>query len=245
MKFTDVIAASIAAYKASQNEIITSDGLCYPPGTTAPFYRWSNKTLVLFHLKHRFPDAFKREFKFEKDKKPFDLLVTDETRREAERLIGVVSSSYMMALLSNQRVSNFTAELSKTVEARETMDINAMLSKVGMLVYLPQVAAAFEKQNNRQEKEQDFVVSRHLGKIRDKLEINVTVFNCIYSTNWNRYFVKAYTDNNDVVFFSSDRAWENSKKYNVRARIKKLVMNEQPGRPTYKITGLSHVKELS
>lgn len=240
MKFIDVVAASIAAYNASQKQMISGDGMIYSV-PDRPVYQWSNKSLVLTHLKNKFPEC-NFDIRITVDQKPFKLVVTDETYAEAERIIEVISSSYVMSLLSGERINSFTEQICKAVEARDAFDLATLRHKIGMLVYIPHIAAGIDRKNTKQEKEQDFVVSQHLGKIKDKLELDITVFNAVFSQQWNRHYIKAHTSENNVVFFSSNHAWQQNAQYRIRARVKQLDVNNQPGQPQYAVTRLSHVK---
>jgi hypothetical protein len=240
MKFVDVAAASIAAYRASQQQVIASDGMNYSD-PKKPVHQWSNKSLVLSYLKNKFPES---KIKFGISPGPFELEVNDETYAEAERIINLISQSYVMALLSSQPMAKFFIDLAKLVEDRDKFTDANLIMRVGMLVYLPKIAAGLDERTLKQEKQQDFMVSTYLGKINTKLELEVTVFNTVFSQNWQRYYVKAYTSDNNVVFFGSQHNWEKNKQYRIRGRIKQLGVNARPGEPSYAMTSLSHVKIL-
>ena len=91
---------------------------------------------------------------------------------------------------------------------------------------------------------QDFAQSKHLGKIKEKLDLQVTVYKSIYSQNYNRHYIQAYTADNNVVFFSSNYAWDENKQYRIKGRVKALDTNNQRGQPMFALTRISHVKEV-
>ena len=59
-------------------------------------------------------------------------------------------------------------------------------------------ATARDEQNRRI----NFATGGFIGRIGEKVTTSIEVARCIYSHNWNTYYVTGITDNDEAVFFS-------------------------------------------
>ena len=247
MNFIDVAAACVAAYRTNQNRIL-KDGPAVVRGDdgniTRTFYEYGNKTLVWNYLAKTYPSSQLRQVVVQQNTPIIDLRITDKIRKEAEDILQYISSQYVLKLLRGDFISGFNTDLAKFLETGNNSSDATIAGRLGMMIYFPKLADDWRNQELMVEKMQDFAQSKHLGKIKEKLDLQVTVYKSIYSQNYNRHYIQAYTADNNVVFFSSNYAWDENKQYRIKGRVKALDTNNQRGQPMFALTRISHVKEV-
>ena len=104
-------------------------------------------------------------------------------------------------LLTDSHVSDFE----KTVmEIADKSTINSKLD-VAIIASLPQ---SYEKANVRKSEDKEIaqvMTTKTIGKIKDRVDLRVTVLRSFLSQKWGCYFITAITENDEVVFFGSSK----------------------------------------
>ena len=99
-------------------------------------------------------------------------------------------------IIAGGYVGNFEREAMKALNEEETTAY-----KFGLIATLPGVyTSGIERERNEVALKQ--ATGGYIGKIGDRIELKITVKKCIYSRNWNTYYINALTENDEAVFFS-------------------------------------------
>jgi len=132
------------------------------------------------------------------DESPMHLTVADKNA-------GVKVRQHFQALTFKLLTDSHMSDFEKT--AMEIADKDTIDSKldVAIIASLPQ---SFERANVRKDQDKEIAkvtTDKTIGKIKDRVSLNVTVLRTFLSHKWNCYFITAVTDNDEVVFFGSSK----------------------------------------
>ena len=118
---------------------------------------------------------------------------------------GVKVRQHFQALTFKLLTDEYVSDFEKT--AMEIADKNIINSKldVAIIASLPQ---SYEKANIRKSEDTEIAqvtTDKTIGKIKDRVDLRVTVLRSFLSQKWNCYFITAVTENDEVVFFGSSK----------------------------------------
>ena len=129
------------------------------------------------------------------------LVVTDADRANAQDAINFVQQDVVVRMLKGTRVQEFHANLNKLI-AQE----NCTLQDAGLMAYLPTVV---EQIKTRQVREQEIAelsyTSQYLGRVGDKVTVNMTVISTRFITQFGFWAVDGKDDNGNLVSFLSGK----------------------------------------
>tara|TARA_R110000744_G_scaffold227047_1_gene345327 strand:- start:648 stop:1322 length:675 start_codon:yes stop_codon:yes gene_type:complete len=96
------------------------------------------------------------------------------------------------------------SDFDKVAMALADKDIITSLMDFGMIASLPKsYERAIAKKGQENVIAQESKASTHIGKVKERLEMDVTVLRTFLSHNYNCYFITAKTSTGSVVFFAS------------------------------------------
>ena len=230
MTLNEVTAICVAAYRFN-NYSFVSDGFVRGKLTSTeepPDIVYSNKTLVAKYLG------------IGGEETPL-LTVTEEDRTQAQEMIDAIINDNLLAILKGEQIRGFRHSL-VTLLSKESVTDKELLRSINMLVYVPTSAAGIKAKQAKELKSHEFINSRWIGHIKDKVDCQITIHKAMLSQKYSCYFITAYTVENNVIRFSSQSEWIDGNSYQIRGRIKGNEINSWKGEPEYALTKLSHVK---
>jgi hypothetical protein len=123
----------------------------------------------------------------------------------ADKNAGVKVRQHFQALTFKLLTGAHVSDFEKT--ALEIADKDLINSKldVAIIASLPQ---SYEKANVRKSEDQEIsqlITTKTIGKIKDRVDLRVTVLRSFLSQKWGCYFITAVTENDEVVFFGSSK----------------------------------------
>ena len=121
----------------------------------------------------------------------------------------------------------------KVISLLEEEDINS--NHVGIIASLPR---SYKVGSERDQVEQriKFANGGYIGKVDDKVTLDVEVLRSVYSHNYNVYFVTVITDSDQVVFFSHKVGLTPKTKIQIKGTVKRHVDNSTTQLNRVKIT---------
>ena len=152
--------------------------------------------------------------------------VTDEHRTEAEELISIIQNKNMMMVLKGQKINGFIGNIFKLIELEEVTQRD-----IGLLSYVPKTARQFKEQDLVLEKKSRYMDSQQIGKVGDKVFLEVTLFNTRYISAYDcELFEGVDAAGNLITFFKNGGGklpdFELNKVYSINARVKKVEAND-------------------
>jgi hypothetical protein len=90
---------------------------------------------------------------------------------------------------------------------------------LGILAYLPRGYETIKKRQIVEDRIQS-ASGGLVGKVGDKVTLNVEAIRTIYSKQWNVYFVSAITENDQSIFFSFKQNVESGTKMKIQGTVK-------------------------
>ena len=145
--------------------------------------------------------------------------VTDKHREDAEKAIATISNKVMMMVLKGTAVNGFIGSLGRLLE-NETIASR----DIGLLSYVPKTARQFAETAKIDEKKTQFMNSRPLGQIGDKVFATVTVFNSRVMSQYESVLYETHDDaGNLVTFFKNEAAkdqFEVGGTYKINGKVK-------------------------
>lgn len=126
-----------------------------------------------------------------------NLEVTEQDRVDSQAAIETLSQDRMMRILKGLMVPDFQNTLTNLLTQAE-----ATMSDAGLMAFLPSMA---EQITQRQAREQEVAelaqVSQYLGRIGDKVVVNLTVMNSRYLQQFNCWSVNAKDDKGNLISY--------------------------------------------
>lgn len=117
-------------------------------------------------------------------------------------------------LLSDRYMSDFDKSALKIAEKEE---VNSEFD-IALIAALPACMIRAKERDSNENKVR-FASGGFVGKIKEKVELEVTVTKSFFSLNYRTYFVTAITSNDQVVSFSYRQQLEVGKTYKVRGTV--------------------------
>lgn len=163
------------------------------------------------------------------------LVVTDQDRVLAEAAITAITQDRSMQILKGRKVSDFVLSLVALLEKETDTDASA-----GIVAFLPQMHEQLKQRQEREEKVQEFAyTSEYLGKVGDKVTVELTVLTTKYLQQYNCYSVTGHdAQGNMVNFLTGKQDCTVSGRYT--GKIKRI--EQSPYQNNAKVTQLNFVK---
>lgn len=150
------------------------------------------------------------------------VLVTDAHRAAAQEAIDTINNQVMMMVLQGKEINSFIANIAKTLELAEISP-----REIGLLTFIPRQANQYKENARIDEKKTEYMQSKPLGAIGDKVFVTVTVFNTRDIKSQDGYesiLHECHDDDGNLVTFFKNSAskgqFEIGKTYNINGRVK-------------------------
>lgn len=123
----------------------------------------------------------------------------------ADKNEGVKVRQHYQAMTFKLLTDDYVSEFDKTAMAIADRDLLDSKLDVAIIASLP---SAFIRANVRKVQDQEIAqatTDKSIGKVKDRVDLKVTVLRSFLSHKWNCYFITAVTENEEVVFFGSSK----------------------------------------
>lgn len=118
--------------------------------------------------------------------------------------LGVQVRQHYKALTFKMLQGGWMSDFDKSAMALADKDMITNSSDFGMIASLPKAYdRAIVKKGQEDRIAEESKTSTAIGKIKDRLELDITVLRTILSHRYNCYFITAKTSTGNVVFFAS------------------------------------------
>ena len=153
--------------------------------------RWNESTQTLENVtpnKTLIRDTVKGDIK---------LVVTDQDRVSAQEAIDAITQDCTMQILKGRRVGDFMQSMAALLEKETDTDASA-----GIMAFLPQMHEQLKQRQEREEKVQGIAyTSEYLGKVGDKVIVEITVLTTRFLQQYNCYSVTGHDAHGNMVNF--------------------------------------------
>jgi hypothetical protein len=123
----------------------------------------------------------------------------------ADKNEGVKVRQHYQAMTFKLLTDDYVSEFDKTAMAIADRDLLDSKLDIAIIASLP---SAYIRSNVRKVQDQTVAqatTDKMVGKIKDRVDLKVTVLKSFLSHKWNCYFITAVTENEEVVFFGSSK----------------------------------------
>lgn len=123
----------------------------------------------------------------------------------ADKNEGVKVRQHYQAMTFKLLTDDYVSEFDKTAMAIADKDLLDNKLDIAIIASLP---SAYIRSNVRKVQDQTIAqatTDKMIGKIKDRVDLKVTVLRSFLSHKWNCYFITAVTENEEVVFFGSSK----------------------------------------
>jgi hypothetical protein len=123
----------------------------------------------------------------------------------ADKNEGVKVRQHYQAMTFKLLTDDYVSEFDKTAMAIADRDLLDSKLDIAIIASLP---SAYIRSNVRKVQDQTVAqatTDKMVGKIKDRVDLKVTVLKSFLSHKWNCYFITAVTANEEVVFFGSSK----------------------------------------
>ena len=123
----------------------------------------------------------------------------------ADKNEGVKVRQHYQAMTFKLLTDYYVSEFDKTAMAIADRDLLDSKLDIAIIASLP---SAYIRSNVRKVQDQTVAqatTDKMVGKIKDRVDLKVTVLKSFLSHKWNCYFITAVTENEEVVFFGSSK----------------------------------------
>ena len=162
---------------------------------------------------------------------PTDLTVEDVERGEQCRLF--LQNDLTFRTLKN-KTGEFDSAIRKVLAVQGMFDAYQHKYELAIVACLPQSVERSEIRQNSDQRVQ-FARGGLIGEAGNKVDLNVEVINSNYSQQYGVYWVRAITDADQAVFFSSKRSYDAGTNLAIKGTVKAHKEN---------LTQLNRVKVL-
>ena len=175
-----VWAAAVLATDANDGYVKETHNVYDPDGKFVNARR-RNRDIMLDHLKH--PQDF-----------------TPEVIARGQEAMNFLSSDITFRALKG-KLTDFDQAVSKVLAVTDQFDTVGHRYEMAIVASLPASAARAQKRATADERVQ-FARGGLIGTVGNKVSANVEVLSAVFSQNYNCWFVKGITDQDQPVFFS-------------------------------------------
>jgi hypothetical protein len=123
----------------------------------------------------------------------------------ADKNEGVKVRQHYQAMTFKLLTDDYVSEFDKTAMAIADRDLLDSKLDIAIIASLP---SAYTRANVRKVQDQEIAqatTDKSIGKVKDRVDLKVTVLRSFLSHKWNCYFITAVTENEEVVFFGSSK----------------------------------------
>jgi hypothetical protein len=123
----------------------------------------------------------------------------------ADKNEGVKVRQHYQAMTFKLLTDDYVSEFDKTAMSIADKDLLDSKLDIAIIASLP---SAYIRSNVRKVQDQTVAqatTDKMVGKIKDRVDLKVTVLKSFLSHKWNCYFITAVTENEEVVFFGSSK----------------------------------------
>ncbi len=123
----------------------------------------------------------------------------------ADKNEGVKVRQHYQAMTFKLLTDDYVSEFDKTAMSIADKDLLDSKLDIAIIASLP---SAYSRSNVRKVQDQTVAqatTDKMVGKIKDRVDLKVTVLKSFLSHKWNCYFITAVTENEEVVFFGSSK----------------------------------------
>ena len=123
----------------------------------------------------------------------------------ADKNEGVKVRQHYQAMTFKLLTDDYVSEFDKTAMAIADRDLLDSKLDIAIIASLP---SAYTRANVRKVQDQEIAqatTDKSIGKVKDRVDLKVTVLRSFLSHKWNCYFITAVTANEEVVFFGSSK----------------------------------------
>ena len=123
----------------------------------------------------------------------------------ADKNAGVKVRQHYQALTFKLLTDAYFSDFEKTAMIISDKDLINSKLDIAIIASLPQ---SYEKATARKLQDQEIaqvMTTKTIGKIKDRVDLRVTVLRSFLSQKWGCYFITAVTENDEVVFFGSSK----------------------------------------
>jgi hypothetical protein len=173
MNTQEAVAIAIHAFRTNKNKVVK-----FEEKTDNTVYL-PNKQYLLEHLTAP------------------SVVITDDLRAEADRIIQKLGQAITLGELTNRPVSDFAKTVNKTI-VKETLQPKDF----GIAVWLPKVVADIDARELVQENTYQYIsTSKHVGKPKEKMALEITVIERRWIKNFDRWAVVGNDQNGNLISF--------------------------------------------
>ena len=149
---------------------------------------------------------------------PDQLLVEDVERGEACR--DFLRNDLTFRVLQGKLLSSFDDAIRKVLAVEERFNAHQDRYELAIVACLPASVTRSEQRQSVNERVQ-FARGGHIGTVGDKVTLNsVEVLSANYSRDYNIYWIKAITDQDQVVLFSNKESFDVGTHLTVQGKVK-------------------------
>lgn len=164
-----------------------------------------------------------------------NLQVTDQDRVDAQTAIDLLSQDRLMRILKGLKVADFQNTLTNL-----TVQTECTMSDAGLMAYLPSVSAQIlQRQSREQEVAELSHTSEFLGKVGDKITVNITVMTSRFVQQYGCWSVNAKDEKGNLISYLTAKE-ECTKNGRYTAKVKRTENSNYHNGA--KVTTLNFVK---
>lgn len=117
------------------------------------------------------------------------------------------------------KTGEFDTAIKKVLAVKGLFDDHFHKYELAIVACLPQSVERSEVRQNSETRVQ-FAQGGYVGEVNDKVELQVEVLNSNYSKQYNIYWVRAITEQDQAVFFSSKEAFDPETHLSIKGTVK-------------------------
>ena len=117
------------------------------------------------------------------------------------------------------KTGEFDSAIRKVLAVRDHFDDHFHKYELAIVACLPQSVERSEVRRNSDSRVQ-FAQGGYVGEVNDKVELNVEVLNSNFSKQYNIYWVRAVTEQDQPVFFSNKEAFAPGTHLSIKGTVK-------------------------
>jgi hypothetical protein len=154
--------------------------------------------------------------------------IPQEHRTKSQEMVSYFQG-LVFRMLSGDNVNSWLTSVIAQSQATEISEMHW-----GLIVSAVRSYPDMARRDAQQQQERLLTISSQcVGKVGDKLELNIEVVRSVYSEKWGTHFVTAViSGSSDLVFFSYKNALESGQTLGIRGTVRNHMQNEKDGNRT-------------
>ena len=150
------------------------------------------------------------------------VIVTEQNTNDARAAMEAIQNKVMMMVLKGKKINGFIGNLSKLIEKPEVL-----ARDFGLLSFIPNTAKQYVETEAVDSKKTEFMNSKALGAIGDKVSVRVSIFNSRVMAQYGSILYEGHDDDGNLIsFFKSSESRDQYNcdyTYNIVGKIKMAV----------------------